>query len=341
MKSVRFPRKFRVYLSLIIVFAVLVFIMPKTARLAFDYKKGSPWMYETLVAQFDFPVLKTEAQIQQERDKAWGERIPYYRHNKNVLRDVEKTLEETDLESYSYLKGDFVAYFNKLYDKGVISFEADTLEGKTTLPNVIYLQTGKRAERMPVSEIHTPATAEAQFREHLKTLCPNADIDSIFTAYGLAGLFSQNLVFDSQTTDLVHDDAVDYISTTAGIVKAGQVIVSQGEIITAEVELMLDSYKDEYDKNIGYQGSSVYQWLSSLLFALALVIVLFLAIYYCNSKIFEQFNKYLYLLMMFTLAAVAASSISGYPSAYFYMVPFTLISLYLLAFFKQRVVFTV
>jgi putative nucleotidyltransferase with HDIG domain len=71
------------------------------------------------------------------------------------------------------------------------------------------------------------------------------------------------------------------------------------------------------------------------------VIVLFLAIYYCNHKIFEQFNKYLYLLMMFTLAAVAASSISGYPSAYFYMVPFTLISLYLLAFFKQRVVFTV
>ena len=341
MKSIRFPRKFRVYLPLIVVFAVLVFIMPKTAKLTFDYKKGSPWMYETLVAQFDFPVLKTEAQIQQERDKAWGERIPYYRHNKNVLRDVEKTLEATDLESYSYLKADFAAFFNRLYDKGVIYFEPDTIKGKAAQPGLIYLQRGKRAERMPVSEIHTPATAEAQFREYLKSRCPNADVDSIFTAYGLSSLFSANLVFDSQTTDLVHDDAVDYISTTSGIVKAGQVIVSQGEIITSEVELMLDSYKNEYDKNVGYQGSSVYQWMSSLLFALALVIVLFLAIYYCNSKIFDQLNKYLYLLMMFTLAAVAASSISGYPTAYFYMVPFTLISLYLLAFFKQRVVFTV
>ena len=134
MKSVRFPRKFRVYLPLIVVFAVLVFIMPKTAKLTFDYKKGSPWMYETLVAQFDFPVLKTEAQIQQERDKAWGERIPYYRHNKNVLRDVEKTLEETDLESYSYLKADFAAFFNRLYDRGVIYFEPDTIKGKAGVP---------------------------------------------------------------------------------------------------------------------------------------------------------------------------------------------------------------
>ena len=341
MKSVRFPRKFRVYLPLIVVFAVLVFIMPKTAKLTFDYKKGSPWMYETLVAQYDFPVLKTDAQIQQERDKVWGERIPYYRHNKNVLRDVEKTLGEIDLKSYSYLKGDFAAFFNKLYDKGVIYFESDSLDGEASTPSLIYLQRGKRAERMPVSEIHTSYTAETLFREYLKSLCPNADVDSVFNAYGLADLIRPNLVFDRQTTDLVHDDAIDYISTTSGIVKAGQVIVSQGEIITAEVELMLDSYKNEYDKNIGYQGNTAYQWLSSLLFALALVVVLFLAIYYCNSKIFDQLNKYLYLLMMFTLAAVAASSISGYPSAYFYMVPFTLISLYLLAFFKQRVVFTV
>ena len=341
MKSEKFPRKFRVYLPLILVFAVLVFIMPKTTKLTYDYKKGSPWTYETLVAQYDFPVLKTEAQIQQERDKAWEERIPYYRQNKNVLKDVERTLEDTNLESYIYLKGELTAYFNKLYDKGVISFEADTLGDDNPHPTMIYLQKGRRAERMPVSEIYTPATAEAHFREYLKTICPHASVDSLFTAYGFADLFRANLVFDSQTTDLVHDDAVDYISTTSGIVKAGQVIVSQGEIITAEVELLLDSYKNEYDKNIGYQGNSAYQWLSSLLFALALVVVLFLAIYYCNHKIFDQFNKYLYLLMIFTLATVAASSISDLPTAYYYVVPFTLVSLYLLAFFKQRVVFTV
>lgn len=341
MKSVRFPRKFKVYLPLLLVFAVLVLIMPKTAKLSYDYKKGSPWMYETLVAQFDFPVLKSNAQIQQERDKVWEEMIPFYRHNKTVEKDVEKSLNEKDLEKYSHVKGNLAAFFRSLYEQGVISYEIEAQSEQGALPDLIYLQRGKRAERMPVSEIHTPATAEAMLKELIKSDCPNADADSIITAYGLASLIQPNLVFDRQTTDLVHDDAVDYISTTSGIVKSGQVIVSKGEIITSEVELMLDSYRNEYDRNVGYHGSSIYQWLSSVLFALSLVVVLFFAIYYSNSKIFDQFNKYLYLLMLFTLAAVAAASISGYGDSFYYMVPFTLISLYLLAFFKQRVVFSV
>lgn len=339
MKSIRFPHKFRVYLPLLLVFAVLVFIMPKTAKLAYDYKKGSPWMYETLTAQFDFPILKSDVQIQQEKDKAWEDIIPYYRHNKTIAREVDKNLAEIDLGRYSYLRGELAAFYNNLYESGVM-FSDDSTK-KANLPELIYLQRGKRAERMPISEIHTVATAEVLLKDFLKNRCPNANVDSICNAYSLTSLIQPNLVFDRQTTDLVHDDALDYISTTSGIVKAGQVIVNKGEIITAEVELMLDSYKNEYDKNIGYHGSSTYQWVSSLLFALALVVVLFLAIYYCNPKIFDQLNKYLYLLMLFTLAAVAASAISGFGTAYYYMMPFTLISLYLLAFFKQRVVFTV
>ena len=45
--------------------------------------------------------------------------------------------------------------------------------------------------------------------------------------------------------------------------------------------------------------------------------------------------------MVFALSAVASSVISHVNQEYFYMVPFTLIALYLLAFFKKRVVFTV
>ena len=240
-------------------------------------------MYETLVAQFDFPVLKSDAQIQQERDKAWEDVIPYYRQNKSVAKETAQSLEEKNLEGYSYVKGDLLAFFSRLYDKGVISFETEAQSEQGALPSIVYLQRDRRAERMPVSEIHTPATAAVQLREFLKSRCPNADMDSVFTAYGLDSLIRPNLVFDRQTTELVHDDAVDYISTTSGIVKAGQVIVSKGEIITSEVELLLDSYRNEYDKNIGYQGNDLYQWLSSVLFALALVVVLFLAIYYCNS----------------------------------------------------------
>jgi putative nucleotidyltransferase with HDIG domain len=102
----------------------------------------------------------------------------------------------------------------------------------------------------------------------------------------------------------------------------------------------LESYKNEYNKSVGYYGDGAYQWISAVLMALALVVVLFLAIYYCNANIFSEYNRYLYLLMVFTLAAVGALMAARFNPDIFHMLPFTLVALYLLAFFKQRMVFT-
>ena len=336
MKSIRFPRQFRVYLPLIVVFLVLVFIIPKTAKFPYDYKKGSPWMNEDLVAQFDFPVLKSEAQLQQERDRASEQVVPYYRQDPAVVQEMEKSLASLDLGRWETVRGDLATVLNKIYEKGVIAVHKDA-----AAPSLVYVQRGKRAERTPLTEIYTEESAKQLLKDFMTESCPAALSDSLFDADKIYLLVQPNLMFDQQTTELVHDEAVNYISPTLGVVKAGSVIISKGEIVTAEVERMIESYRSEYDSGVGYDGAGAYQWISSVLMALALVVVLFLAIYYCNSKIFTQFNKYLYLLMVFTLSAVAAASISGFSSAFYYMVPFTLVSLYLLAFFKQRVVFTV
>ena len=50
----------RVLVPLVIVFIILTLLFPRTARFGYDYRKGSPWAYETLIAQFDFPILKTD-----------------------------------------------------------------------------------------------------------------------------------------------------------------------------------------------------------------------------------------------------------------------------------------
>ncbi len=336
MKSIRFPRQFRVYLPLIVVFLVLVFIIPKTAKFPYDYKKGSPWMNEDLVAQFDFPVLKSEAQLQQERDRASEQVVPYYRLDQDVVQGAEKSLASIDLGQWNALRGGLATMLSKIYDKGVIAVHNDAAAS-----SLVYIQRGKRAERTPLTEIYTEESARAQLKDFMTECYPGALSDSLFNADKIYQLVQPNLMFDQQTTELVHDEAVNYISPTLGVVKAGHVIISNGEIVTAEVERMIESYKNEYDSGVGYDGAGAYQWISSVLMALALVVVLFLAIYYCNNKIFTQFNKYLYLLMIFTLLAVAAASISSYSAAFYYMVPFTLGALYLLAFFKQRVVFTV
>lgn len=340
MEKMRFPRRTRVYLPLIVLFLLLVFLMPKAPKFSYDYQKGSPWMYETLTAQFDFPILKTEAQLQEEVEKAWQSVIPYYRQQKSVSAQVERSLRAVDFGKYSSAKAELGAVLKSIYDKGVIS-QRSTSEVRTFNTDLVYVQKDKRAQKVPLSEVFTVETASDFFRDAVAQSCPGADVDSLYSAAGLASLIQPDLMFDQQTTDLVHDEAVNYISRTQGVARAGQTIVSEGEIVTAEIEQMLDSYKAEFNRSVGTEGRSVYRIISTLLLAFALVIVLFLAIYYCNSKIFDQYNKYLYLLMVFALSVLASSLVSRFNQEYFYMVPYTLIALYLLAFFKKSVVFTV
>lgn len=340
MEKMRFPNRFRVYLPLIALFVLLVFLMPRAPKFSYDYQKGSPWMYENLIAQFDFPILKTDVQIQEEMEKAWQSVIPYYRLNKSVSAQAEKNLLSADLGKYSSLKPELAASLKSIYDRGIIS-PRSLEDAKELNSELIYIQKDNRANKVPQSEIYTVESAVEAFRNAVAQVCVNADVDSLLRATSLSELIQPDLIFDEQTTDLVHDEAINYISTTQGIARSGQTIVSKGEIVTAEIAQLLDSYKAEFNRSIGTDAPSAYRIISTILLAFSLVLVLFLAIYYCNSRIFDQYNKYLYLLMVFALSAVASSVISRIGQEYFYMVPFTLIALYLLAFFKKRVVFTV
>ena len=330
-------------MPLIALFLLLVFFMPKSPKFNYDYRKGSPWMYETLIAQFDFPILKTEAQLQAEREKAGSNVIPYYKTDGKVAARSVGTVSALELGKWSDARVTLSDALAALYAKGILapSMEQDIEEMLQDAGGLIYVQRDRRAEKVPVTEVFTVESASSYLRDAVAADFPQCDVDSLYVAASLGSLIVPDLVFDQQTTDLIHEESVNYVSATQGVVKAGQVIVSEGEMITAEIEQLLDSYKSEYDTSVGYGGRRVYMWLGSILIAFCIVFVLFLAICYCNFRIFDEYNKYLYLLLIFALAAVGSSIVARFDPALFYLMPFTLISLYLLAFFTKRVVFSV
>lgn len=338
MEKNNIPRKFKAYLPMIALFLLIVFLMPRTSSFSYDYKKGSPWMYETLVAQFDFPVLKTDSQMMEEREKVGSSIIPYYRLDPRVSQSVQNSLAGMDLGDLSACRSDISEALSAIYSKGILSASNEE-EANRNVSGLIYLQKDRRAVKIPVSEVYTIDEAKNVLREAVSSI--RTDADTLLSSAGLYGILAPDLMYDQQTTELVHDESVDNISRTQGVVRAGQVIVSQGEIITSEIEQLLDSYKVEYDQNVGYDGNVAFLWIGNILIAFSLVLVLFLAIYYCNYRIFGEFNKYLYLLLIFAISALASSLVSRTDPSLFYLTPFTLVVLYLLAFFKKRMVFSV
>ena len=317
--------------------------MPRTAKFSYDYRKGSPWPYETLVSQFDFPILKTEEQIVAEREQAGGGTVPYYRYSEEVVNNTVKSLQGLDLGKYGRLRPAIASEITEIYSKGVISDAKVKLDrGYGNLSSdVIYIQRDKRASQYPRSEVYKVSDAQNQLVAEISRSNPDINLDSLFKRSGVYDLIIPNLLFDRTMTELSHAESADYVSPTSGYVSAEQKIVSKGEIVTPEIAQILDSYKAEYNKVFGYDGPRILLVLGNILIALALVVILYFCIYFTNRDLFKERNRYYYLLTVFTVAAVASFLVERIAPSLVYLMPFTITVLYLLAFFKKRVVLPV
>ena len=328
---------YSVVLPLAILFVTLTLIFPRTAKFGFDYRKGSPWEYETLLAQFDFPILKTDEQLREERSRNKASIIPYYRYKSDVVENSRKAADELNLGEYPSLRPLIISALEVIYSSGVVSDEGVKLEkGEDPSDAVMYIHKDKRVTKRPVSEVFKESDARTKLLSEVSSKHQKFNVDSVLRASGAYDLILPNLDYDSRTTDLVNSETSNRISTTQGFVSAGQLIVSEGEIVTAEIAQMLDSYKVEYESNMGYGGPRILFWLGNALIALILSLLFFLVIYFLNKRIFKDRRKFWYLVLVFLIAAVVTMVVNKFAPKFLYMVPFTLTALFIEAFFKNK-----
>ena len=332
-------RSYKTWLPLAVVFVLLVLMMPRSTKFGYDYKKGSPWLYDDLVAQFDFPIIKTEAEIQKERSRAVNIPVPYYRYDANVGVELQRSLRERLDGNLASKASDVIS---GIYSKGVVSdreyFAGTSSEEQSYDGEHIYVQQDKRVSLRPASDVFTVKSARMEL---LKQVGAEEHADSILTAAGIYNLLVPNLVFDAQTTQLIHSENVTEISPTKGVVSAGQTIVSNGEIVTEEIEQLLDSYKAEIKTSLGSSENLVWQWLGNVLLAFSIIVALFFTICFTSITLFGETNKYIYLLFIFVLCSLTACLVQNADARFLYMVPFPLFAYYLLAFFRKGIILPV
>ncbi len=308
---------------------LLTAVAPRLARFDYEYKKGSTWDYETLFAPFDFPVLKTTEQIQAEMDKAADVFVPYFNYLPDVTTSSMRKLSQVDLGPLDSLTA---ASMVAIMERGVVADDALPQDS-----DVIFVQKDKRAVKIPADNILGLSAARARLLADLQEQVDTVAVDSLLKAGAVYNLIVPNLVFNSQITDAVNADAASRISPTRGYISAGQLIVSKGEIVTADIAQILDSYKKEYETNIGSSRPIYLEILGNILVAFILVLLLLAVIYYSNADIFSD-SRYYYLLFIFTLAAIVILVISRVNPYWLFITPLTLVALYLQAFMRPRVI---
>ncbi|MBO4605354.1 MAG: HDIG domain-containing protein [Bacteroidales bacterium] len=334
----KIPFRLKVFSPLIFLFAVLIAFTPRTAKWSYEYRKGSVWQYETCRARLDFPILKTEAQKAEEALRNSSVRPPYFKLSEAVAAENLAKASGLDYLAYPELEPAIVSSLRGIYAKGVVSDAGLTaLEGQ----EIAYVQKDKRAQKVPATELYGLASARTALLAKVTEAFPEMRADSVLRACGAYELIAPNLVFDEQLTSLVSSQTENTVSETVGFVRAGDVIISKGDIVTEELAQVLDSYKAEYEHSVLSGGKDWQFWLANILICLAILVCFYFAIHFSNPLVFKDYNRYLYILTLFALmAALEMSFIRLWPK-WLLLVPFPVFALYLKAFFRTRVIYPV
>ena len=334
----KFPRGYKVYLPLVLMLVFFVFMLPRSPRFSYEYKKGEHWMYETLVAEFDFPILKTDEQLQAEKDSVKASKVPYFDKRSEVLDSAVVRLGKMAL--YNGMDtlvgvGDVVANaLNLIYSKGVFDPNDSDRYGSDSDNAVCVLILDDEEFKVPVKEVFTLDSA----RDYLRKSMRSADIsqaDFLYKALDLKSLITPDLRYNSNVTEERFSDRLHHPSHTSNYMSRSEVIVEKGEIITDQIANLLDSYKAEFDRSVGYSGTDLAMWAGLLVVSLALVVIFFFTLYFCDYRIFGQFNRYLYVLLLYVLFSSVTFTLARGEADMYYMIPYSLMAMYMMAFFRK------
>ncbi len=332
--------KLKVIIALALAAALLVFVMPRSANFSYQYAKGAVWTHETLKAPFDFPILKTSDQLAKDREEAVQQVVPCFTVDQDAQKRGLRELKALRFPGDTLLQSVLLEEAQKIYDWGVLGDDVYIPYLKGAAPEVILVRRGNHADKMPLTELFTPRSAANTLFDTVCDRMPRIPADSMMVAADYPWQMVPNLVFDAQTTAQAIEDAVAGVPTTSGYIHSGKVIISTGDLVTEEMEQILDSYKVEYENNVSYSGPIAWQWMGNVMIALLLVVILFFAIYYTNPAVFAD-SRFLYLLLVFVMTAVLTLAVQQHYPRYIYAVPFVLSALYLQAFFSEKLIFAV
>lgn len=336
MEGIKILKNKKIYISFVVVLFITVVFTPISGRFNYHYQLGKPWMYETLIAPIDFPVLKTDEELLQERREKASTVVKYY----NLDQKIEGVQRERMAAAFaqSNIDSDYlVALYENLsdlYRRGIIS-EYSNVTGKS----MIIVEKNKRAVQMPEREFFDVNYASDFLKYKMTVDFPFADTDSIFDAGRVEQYIVPNMIFDQKKTEQMQLRAIDYISPTKGMVYTGEVIVSEGEIITADVYQLLESYKAEYENSISSTGHVGGLVLGRFIVFAMVLAMLFATIYFTNIWVFKGANRYLFILLLFTMVIFITTLVSERNVQLLFMVPYSVFAMYLLAFFKNSFAF--
>jgi putative nucleotidyltransferase with HDIG domain len=348
---------------------IIVYLFPRQGKFKYEYRKMEVWKHDDLKAPFDFPVYKSESMLAKERDSVMRFFKPYFTYDAYIVTDQLEKFEETfDRKWSEYTMAEFrirseKEYLNsgnysslidmgaqirdylaeqlqKIYLKGIIEI-GDLEEKLNSQITSVHVIKGNISEELELEDMFTTRSAYEFLKMNLNQyLTDNSTYytkryRNFFKQFDLNIFIKVNVNYDESKSMKAQREIIDKISLTHGMIQRGQLIISNGEVVTNEKFRVLESLKIEYEQQLGFMTNQLIKLGKSILVFLSML-VMFLFLYNFRKEVLNDTKKTGFILLLFILIILIASLITKLNLLNIYIIPFIILPIILKTFYDER-----
>lgn len=328
----------RVWITALTV-AIIVWFLPRDSNSKrYNYDVGKPWMYQSFIAQFDFPIYKSEDAIKQEQDSILKELMPYY--NYDPTRE-KKELERFNKDFSSELTGLSHHYraiiidrIHRLYSAGIMNTpEYNAIAHDST--NMVKVVDGKSATPIEIGCIYSTMSA---YEALLKDEELSKD-RALLQKLNLTNYLEPNLTYNKEKTETERTDMLGSIPLASGMVLSGQKIIDRGEIVDDYTYRVLSSFERELQRRNATQMELTTTFIGQVIYVTILVMLFTMYIALFRKDYFDKPRSIMMLYVMITLFPIAVAMMIEHNWFNVYIVPFAMAAIFARMFMDSRTAF--
>ena len=296
-----------------------------------QFKSGKPWNQEKLVAPFDFPIQKTKIEIQNEKDEILKNRKYFFLRNASILNT---SIYQEFLKRLNNRQQVFISrlILDSVFHKGIIETSEITVGKTSDFP--IFLIENNVQNEYKLGDFFNLQSADQFMTEKLSVL-PLAE--AAILRDSLMNFFSVSVFYNREFSERVLQDQLSDILPNRGLVLKGQTIVDNGEILTDDKLILLNSFQQELKETAGDSGVNSWLWfLGQFLVAILSLSMVMFYLYFFRKPIFAQNAEVTFIFIVILVFVFVSSRVSVNASNYMLYIPFSIAPILIRTFFDTR-----
>ncbi len=336
-------RKYRyilVIIGFIITGAMIVFLFPKGLNsVSLNYESGKPWNHENLISEINFDILKSDEEIKVEEELFAKKFPPYFIENKAISSSSKSNI-ENEIRSLIHASEDepvpkelfnsFYLTLDSIYNIGVI----DKSKFKKNNQKIVYINKDDEIASYSTASVFSPQEAANVIKNELVAL-PKSLKNKIVTIVN-ANL-EPNLIFSQEITEQALSDSLKtHLNKVKTTYLKGQILVSEGEIITQSKSDIVDAYQSNLIKKSKIKGRTWSIYLGRAILVSILLSALYSFLVLFRPTITKSVRKAGSILSLVLMMVGLTFWVYTSEKLHVYIIPIAILPIMIRAFFDTR-----